>query len=69
MARHRYYVVAMDDQWAVKVDDTQCIRCATEDEALYAAKRVARELHRSGDVSEIIVPDGSGYQRTAWSCG
>lgn len=69
MARHRYYVVAIDEQWAVKGGDEECIRCATEDEAVCTAKKVARQHHRSGDVSEVIVPDPHGYPRTAWSCG
>ncbi|WP_181707528.1 DUF2188 domain-containing protein [Chthonobacter rhizosphaerae] len=69
MARHRYYVVAMDEQWAVKAGDDHCIPCATQDEAVCTAKRVAKQHHRSGDLSEIIVPDQHGYPRTAWSYG
>jgi hypothetical protein len=67
MAEVTYRIVQHDEGWAYKVGDVFSEPFSTHEEALEAAKRVAREQRTPGDthVIEYETADGKWHTETA----
>ena len=64
MAHVKYEIVEHDGGWAYKLGDVFSETFATHEEAVFAAKRVAREQEVPGESSTIEYQDKSGRWRT-----
>ena len=69
MAHVKYEIVEHDGGWAYKLGDVFSETFATHEEAVFAAKRVAREQEVPGESSTIEYQDKSGRWRTEYVSG
>jgi hypothetical protein len=60
MAKIHYRVVQHDGGWAYTLDGAFSEPFASRERALEAARRVAREQHVPGDLTEILYQDAAG---------
>ncbi len=60
MAKIHYRIVQHDGGWAYTLDGAFSEPFATKDRALEVARRVAREQHVPGDLTEIHYQDAAG---------
>ncbi len=67
MAKIHYRVVQHDGGWAYTLDGVFSEPFATKAAALNAARRVAREQHIPGDLTQIEYEDAAGVWHTELS--
>lgn len=64
MVHVKYEIVEHAEGWAYKVGDVYSETFATREEAVFAAKRAAREQETPGNAETIEYQDSSGRWRT-----
>jgi hypothetical protein len=63
----RYLVVRQDNLWLIKFDDEEYGPFTSEREAMRIAIDAARRLASQGTDTHVLLLDGSGDVRPAWS--